>query len=422
MKQSLKKKWFTMLELVLALVTFAIVFIVLFTLFLRMIRMKTEVEARQTLIKNTYDTVEKINVMLQDYTIDYEEYFNRSMMGCTSHNSWGQDFEWNVSTDWYCTQDTLYGNTVPVIDNYTYAAADSHTLYACSSFLSGGTVAGPNNLWSSSAPQDTRLIVWYDVSDGPLACATEFYRKYSCGGGTVCSLPFRQPYGAYKIQFLDVKADVDDKFGRAWDDDDTDTGKWPSAIFDNTNIKELYLISKDKKKRVIIRRNRIAQADFNGDSIAWNVPTENLYTLQMLQLKGFDAGDNHDFDAMSSSGVYDGVIDTWACDAEAWFTCAWPSVWGIYSAYRLPVENNPQDGWVNIMTNDVSVIDWNMTITPTKDPEYAWWEPIEQRNPFITLYIKTAVYGQNWVNKIWIANVNAVTYDLQTSFNVKSNY
>lgn len=77
-----------MLELVLALVTFAIVFIVLFTLFLRMIRMKTEVEARQTLIKNTYDTVEKINVMLQDYTIDYEEYFNRSMMGCTSHSAW----------------------------------------------------------------------------------------------------------------------------------------------------------------------------------------------------------------------------------------------------------------------------------------------------------------------------------------------
>lgn len=78
----MRKKAFTLIELVLALVTFSIIFLVLFTLFLRMIHMKTDIEARQVLIKNTYDAVEKINVMLQDYTIDYEEYFNRGMVGC----------------------------------------------------------------------------------------------------------------------------------------------------------------------------------------------------------------------------------------------------------------------------------------------------------------------------------------------------
>ncbi len=83
----MRKKAFTLIELVLALVTFSIIFLVLFTLFLRMIHMKTDIEARQVLIKNTYDAVEKINVMLQDYTIDYEEYFNRGMVGCTDNTA-----------------------------------------------------------------------------------------------------------------------------------------------------------------------------------------------------------------------------------------------------------------------------------------------------------------------------------------------
>ncbi len=405
-----------MLELVLALVTFAIIFVVLFTLFLRMIRMKTEVEARQILIKNTYDTVEKINVMLQDYTIDYEEYFNRSMMWCTNSTEWWQDFRWKIGDEWYCTLNTFYGNNTPLIEWYTYVNdSTSHKLYACSSFLWAWEYAWPNTLWSeSSDPQDTRLIIWYDSVAWSLACATAFQATLAWWQD------FRQPYGAYKVQFLDVKADVDDKFGRAWDDDDTDIWKWPSAIFDNSSIKELYLISKDKKKRILMRRSLIGQKDFNNNGVAWDNQSERLYTIQMLQLKWFDAWDNHDFDATTSSGVYDGVIDTWACDAEAWFVCNWNSVWSIYSAYKLP--NSNTDGWISIMTNDVSVVDWNMVITPTKDPEYAWWEPIEQRNPFITLYIKTAVYGQNWINKIGLSNVNGVIYDLQTSFNVKSNY
>lgn len=407
-----------------------------------MIHMKTDIEARQVLIKNTYDAVEKINVMLQDYTIDYEEYFNRGMVGCNMwHNGhvirW-ETFSWNVWADWYCTKPTLFGNGIPLLADYTYVTYGGgtekprHKLYACSSIVWWGEIRWPN----VNGNTDSRLVIGLDIQENIdnwyLSCVENFYSSFgsaaSCNINNVCTAwgNFVQPYGAYKTQFIDVKEDVDDKFGRAWDDDDTDTGKWPAAIFDNQHVKELYLISKDKKKRIILRRALVEQWDWNENAVIGDLESEQLYTIQMLQLKWFDAGDNHDFNAATYSGVYDGVIDTWACDLEAWYVCngdrLWDSITDPYYEYRLPNYFDTQDWWVNIVTNDITITDWNMTITPTKDPEYAWWESTSQRNPFITFYIKTAIYGENWVNKIGVANINNVVFDLQTSFNIKTNY
>ena len=101
------RKGFTLVELLISLVVFAIMFGTLFTLFIRMIRMKTEVEGRSTLIQTTYDLVEKVNSLLQNYTIDYEEYFNRQMVGCnlnqsvpfadTNNYPIAHGFTWNVT-------------------------------------------------------------------------------------------------------------------------------------------------------------------------------------------------------------------------------------------------------------------------------------------------------------------------------------
>ncbi len=45
------------------------------------------------------------------------------------------------------------------------------------------------------------------------------------------------------------------------------------------------------------------------------------YTLQILKLRGFDAGRTHSFDAENDNEVYDGQIDTWACDYGQHFNC-----------------------------------------------------------------------------------------------------
>jgi hypothetical protein len=57
----------------------------------------------------------------------------------------------------------------------------------------------------------------------------------------------------------------------------------------------------------------VESGDRNHDGII-SGDSEKRYTLQILKLRGFDAGNKHNFDTSNSSGVYDGKIDTRACD------------------------------------------------------------------------------------------------------------
>jgi len=51
---------------------------------------------------------------------------------------------------------------------------------------------------------------------------------------------------------------------------------------------------------VFIRRALIASGDRNHDGII-SGDSEKLYTLQILKLRGFDAGNKHNFDVNASS-------------------------------------------------------------------------------------------------------------------------
>ncbi len=59
-------------------------FSIIFSVYSHLMKTKLSLDARALVITTTYDLVEKINVVLQNYTIDYEEYFNRGMVGCAS--------------------------------------------------------------------------------------------------------------------------------------------------------------------------------------------------------------------------------------------------------------------------------------------------------------------------------------------------
>ena len=48
------------------------------------LRFKYIFQAKASILENTYYMMEKVNVLLKDYTIDYDEYFNRSRVGCDS--------------------------------------------------------------------------------------------------------------------------------------------------------------------------------------------------------------------------------------------------------------------------------------------------------------------------------------------------
>ena len=61
-----------------------------------MMNVKYTIQAKQSLIQESHDVVEKINLLLKNYTIDYEEYFNRQRVGCVGNTSVGNNFTWNI--------------------------------------------------------------------------------------------------------------------------------------------------------------------------------------------------------------------------------------------------------------------------------------------------------------------------------------
>jgi hypothetical protein len=49
-------------------------------IFVYVYKTKGSLEARQTVTKESYFFLEKLQVMIKDYTIDYEEYWNRQQV------------------------------------------------------------------------------------------------------------------------------------------------------------------------------------------------------------------------------------------------------------------------------------------------------------------------------------------------------
>lgn len=383
------------MEMVISLMIFWIIFGAIMTIYSRMLNVKREFDARNHLMTTTYTILEKLNIILKDYTIDYEQYFNRRMYGCTSV---GLMTGWDVGMTGYCTTDAGYGNRSPLAALATWGSSvtdpNRHLLYRCSSTVNY-------------------------LDDAVLSYVTQNVDVLTGGGCVVAGEP--QAFGEYRQQFVDVKDNADEVPSPIGDDDDTDLGLWPVAIADNENIPELYLISKDRKSRLLLRRKLIEQNDINAN--ATYEPYENLYVIQMLQLRGFDAGAKHSFDAADPENqyMYDGQTDTWACDYEKWFVCHGSGVnQAIYSGYNLPLD--AEDGWVNLFGSDISVGQWNMEIYPSRDPVYAWWEADMQINPYIKLFVTTYLYAPARYTKMDTKVFDKIFYNLQTTFNIKTNY
>ncbi len=397
----MKKKSFTLVEVLTVTVMVWMIFLLVMNLYTRMMRVRIDAEAKQSLIQNSYNLLEKLNVMMKDYTIDYEEYFNRRIVWCSWTIDLWNNFSWNIWTWWHCSNFTHYGNVDRQYPEWW--------LYYCSN--KDLTPTAPNNVHSTlSDNQNVHLWSW---------CWNQvwFWDNWE-----------PQAFGEYKWQFRNMWLDADGA-ANVWlhaaifDDDDNDVWKWPISIWDNENIKEIYLISKDKTKRVFIRRKLIEKCSDNPSmwkmscsELSGNIT--NLYTLQILKLKWFDAWISHDF---ADDGTYDWYIDTWACDYGEWFKCNWNEVDSIsYSWYNLP---DSVDDWrVNLFWDDVTVTDWDLKIYPVKDSNYAWDEINMKINPYIEVNITTSLYGKQRLNRLnpWI--LKDYNLNLQTIFNIRNFY
>ena len=396
-------RWFTILEMILTITIFFLVMTTVITFYRQIAQTKGEIEARQILTEQSYFILERLQILMKDYTIDYEEYFNRSQVWCDGVDT---DY-WNVWENGYCDKYTWYGNR----NGLDIANADQHQLYHCSS------VAG---YASSTAPVIFVSTVWY--LQGWWWCYEDIYVPYfdNVDGKY-------QSYGQYSKQFIDTQDDVDFFPWPLGDDDDVDLWVWPEAIRTlSTGVQELYLTSQDNLSRLFLRRALTASGNRNLTWAIGDSHIDTLYAIQMLKLRSFDAWHLHNFDAAwawsdgVSRGVYDSVIDTWACDYGQWFLCNGDQVSAVYSWYRLPSDGD--DGRVSLFGKDITITDRQLQIYPTIDPALAFADSDVQINPYITLWFEAKLYGENWSSRLQLGTLDNAWIRLQTTFSINTFY
>ena len=384
--KNLSRKYhgFTLIELVLAITIIGLLLPSIFALYGFIIRSNKEIVARQTAIQQWYEFFERLNIWMDDYTVDYEEYFNRQMVGCWWWT--GANFTWNIWSGWYCTEFTAYGN-----ENHTTKtiwgndSRNYHDIYYC----------------TSEQGKTSKSSRWDMVVN-----------KDNCGrvGG-------RQSFWQYAALFKDVHGW---EWIVVWTEDDEELWKLfnesVEAITDAEKIQELYLISHDGKSRLYFRRKNVAPE--------WEEPH---YKIQMLRLRWFDAWLKHSFEETSNNEwLYDGVIDTWACDASMWFEPKQShktlsnTVWWAYGEYYLPTDEN--DCWIDLTQWSTNIFAWNISISPLWDADLYWADTAHQINTYMKIMTVNGVYAPALFGDAAISTIKDFKVPLETTINMRDFY
>ncbi|MDD4151123.1 MAG: prepilin-type N-terminal cleavage/methylation domain-containing protein [Candidatus Gracilibacteria bacterium] len=352
MKQN--KIGFTLIEILLAITIFSIVIIAGFQALSRVNIGKVKLYTETDIEKQAFYFSEKMFEMIKGAgTVDYEEYFNRKVVGDTSYASGHFD------------KPTGFGN-----------------------FGSGG------NLASNYGDLFYYCLSGIGISMGTGGCYNNNFNTY--GTDLIGKL---QRYGEYYYQFIDYNSNQDDDASQCGagfsigdedcdgnimrDDDDEYLGVGPEVFTGGTNVKELYFISGDGKKRTFFRWNvkvdPDAPASFSGCTISSTdgtaIGSGCLGNIQFLKLDGKDWGFSHD---KSGTGLYDGVIDTWLYDENIYGT-------GLIAGTGTIQEQDSK--WVDIFPNYINVKDVSFFIYPNKDYNYNWGDQGGQSNisPYVRL-------------------------------------
>lgn len=376
----------------------------MFSLYNFIIKSNKEIIARQQAIQQWYEFFERLNILMDDYTVDYEEYFNRQMVWCSEGeaNFWRwTNFQRNVGLSWYCTNFTAYGNENSNLNN---PANTYHDLYYCSSVrASSATLTNPRVLY-------------------PLSNCGKVLASFKNNN--------KQSYGQYAALFKNVRGW---DWIIVWSDDDVElwylANEDIDAIADSDDIQELYLISHDWTKRLYFRRKLDREDEIEGKKY-------KQYKIQMLRLRWFDAWRMHNFvNIPDNKGLYDGVIDTWACDYSMWFepknknnaNCDNPnsegnSICWAYSDYYLPQDED--DCWIDLTQWTTDLFARDISISPKWDADLYWAKEARQINSYMKIFIINKVYFPSifWSNKRIPDTIKDFSVPLETTINMKDFY
>jgi len=306
------KKAFTLIEVMIWIVIFSIIIVWGFQAYSSVLVWKIKLIEWANIQKQSFYFSEKFFEEIKKWwTIDYEEYFNRKVVWVEtwswhySKKTWFWN-EWTESWFYYCKSDNWENNKI----------------------TNNGCITKYNN-----------AIISNQTSE-------------------------KQRYWQYSFQFIDYNSNYDsDEWDEdwdgniIWDDDDEYLGLWPVA-FSWSEVKEIYLISADNRKRTFFRWSLFPDED---------KPSENRWTIEILRLEWKDWWFDHNTSNADKKWEYDWIIDTWLIDKDfSWKT-------------NLNNDNSiiagwPLDAWMwqPLFWKNVNVTDVKFFVYPNKDKDLAW--------------------------------------------------
>ncbi len=344
------KKWFTLIEVLLWILIFTIVILWGFQALSAVNIGKIKLIEKTDITKDVVYFSEKLFEEIKGWgTIDYEEYFNRKIVGSTT-SSWHYN-KWTGF--WNFWSGGMLG-TSSYGDSFYYCRSlnwDNMWTWGCFQFMNGKD-------FSATISWD-----WFNAS-----------------------LWTFQRYGQYSFQFIDYNSNEDTDWwdqnedgNIRWDDDDEHLWSGPSVFTGGVDVKEIYLISWDGKKRTLLRWN--VKEDPWQNKPTWASCSTSatwsgcLGTIEILKLEGKDWWVNHSSWSIST-GSFDWIVDTWIIDPTFWT-----------GSEIVVAGSNNYDYWQPLFPDTINVSDFKVYVYPNIDVKHAWKDTSDENNinPYIRL-------------------------------------
>ena len=365
------KHWFTLIEIMVGILIVTIVFLGGFQALSSVSIGKARLIQQTDIQKESFYFTEKLFEMIKkSWTLDYEEYFNRKVLNLAGGDLFS-DGHFDISS-WFGNF-WKNGN----VGTTTYG----QTFYYCRSGNNDSQKVGTNGCYNSNYNTTLSHLRWED-----------------------------QRYGQYSFQFIDYNSnydadswtpwDEDGDWEIRWDDDDEYIWDGPKVFDEGVNLRELYLISWDKKTRTYYRWKVIkdpnataAQTCVMNDSTNIIPATSDgcLGTVEYIRLLWKDRWMNHTHGTVADDTYLDGVIDTWVIDPEF----SESTVGNEIIAWS---RSDMDDYWVPLFPNTIHVSEFKMYGYPNKDIENSWnnTDPEVNISPYIVLKLKLK---PSWVTR-----------------------
>lgn len=350
---NLKNKAFTLIEIMVWILIVSIVIVSWFEAYMKVWIWKINLIEKTNMQKDSFYFSEKLFQIIKEWWIlDYEEYFNRQVIWTnfsSGHYLISSGF-WNFGRNWIFWTTTYW-----------------NPFYQC---LSWNSLANKLlNTWCFSNNKNTysTSIIWEN-----------------------------QRYWQYSYQFIDYNSNYDNDgwdedwdWSLIWDDDDEFLWDWPIAFTWWLDIKELYLISWDKKTRTFVRWNvnvdpeKPAAETCSIDSsnvITWD---GCIGTIEFLKLEWVDWWLDHD-DTVFDVTQNDWLIDTWLINKQfSWLD-------NLSKATSIVAWSTVDNYWKPIFPTWINVTEFKVYPYPNVESKYFWKSTITSNNisPYVVLNLK----------------------------------